>query len=507
MARYQSSMAIASRGIGKSYIASVFLVCMAILYQNMKIGIASGKSLQSRNIILLKIRGELVKNENIAREIKFPIRTGVDDCVVEFKNGSEIRAITLSQERGGDSARGFRFHILLCDESRLIRDNVIEEILIPMTKTLRPIAIQYGKREKGKVIYLSSAYLKTSDLYKRFRFHYEKMLEGSKDYFVCTLPYQVGVDAGIFMEEDIIKEKDKPSMTSDKFAYEYEGVFVGSSNESYYPYELTEKCRVLENIELEQPKKSNSEYVVFHDVAISNARDADNACTGVFKLKQRANGTYSKELVYLITHRGMPLTQQMKFLRELVHIKFPNTIKLIIDTRGNGEGLPSLFYEPYEYTDEKTKQVIEFPPLVLDNDDDAKKIKGAIPLIRGMNATNITNNTMYTYMKSCFEDMSIKLPIISSEKDELLKSGEITPEEFAVYMDTDFLIQELSNIKQESSNFGNIVYERIVNATKRDRVTATAYGLLYISELENINRRNLHKKSNNLLDYFFFDKK
>ena len=115
MARGQFSVLIACRGIGKSFIVAVFYICVCILYPNAKCGIASGNSQQARNVIIQKIKGELAKNESIAREIDFPIKTGADDCYCEFMGGSEVRAITLAQDRGGDSARSWRFNYLLVD--------------------------------------------------------------------------------------------------------------------------------------------------------------------------------------------------------------------------------------------------------------------------------------------------------------------------------------------------------------------------------------------------------
>lgn len=495
MARYQNSMFIACRGLGKSYLTAVFFICMGILYPGIKLGIASGMGQQARNVIIQKIKGELAKNENIAREIQFPIKTGSDDCVCYLKNGSEIRAITLAQDKGGDSARSWRFNIILGDEARLIKDDIIEEILIPMTKTKRQHAILHSKPEKGKIIYLSSAHLKISPLYKRFMYHYQKMVEGSKDYFVCCLPYQVGVQSGIFEEDDILKEKEKPTMTLDKFLYEYCGEFVGSNGDSYYPYDLTNVSRVLQNCELEQPAKSKSEYIIVHDVAISEASNSDNASTHVIKIKQRSNGTYFKEVVFTKTHNGMSLPSQMEFLRELYHLKFPNTIKMVIDMRGNGEPLPSLFYSPWEYKNPTTGKVTEYPPLVLDNDEKGKKIKGAIPMLRGITATNISNNTMYTYMKSCFEDCTLRLLLPSAEVDEKYKNKELSIEEYQCYIQHDLLISELSNIKQGTTDRGNIVYDRIVKKQKRDRATSLAYGLSVILEYEEENMLKLNQES------------
>lgn len=500
MSRYQSEMLIACRGLGKSWIVAVYYICVSILYTNIKLGIASGNSKQARNVIIQKIKGELSKKEAVAREINFPIKTGQDDCVCELKSGSEIRAITLDQNRGGDGARSWRFNMILVDEARLVKDNIIEEILIPMTKTKREMAIRWGMSEKGKVIFISSAYLKTSPLYKRFMYHYESMIKGNKDYMAICFPYQVGVQAGLFDKKDIEKELEKPQMTKDKFAYEFEGVFVGSSGESYYPYELTNPCRVLERCELQQPKKSNCIYVVTHDVAVSDEKGSDNSCTHVIKLKPRPNGTYVKELVYTKTVNGMKLNAQRDFLRELIHIRFPNTVKLLIDANGAGAGLPSMFYEPWEYVDPKTGEITEYPPIVSDDEKDITLLENALPLIRNVHGLNGFINLYYPYMKSCFEDMSLELLIPSAELDSLYKSGGISHEEFFQHMEHDILQSELSNIKQDFTDKNNMTYTRIVSGKKRDRATSLMYGLSFVCELETNNKKKMYRANENYKD-------
>ena len=317
------------------------------------------------------------------------------------------------------------------------------------------------------------------------------MKEGNKNYFVCALDYKVGIEAMIFEAEDIEEERSKPDTTEEIFLYEYCGQFVGSSGESYYPYDVTNHCRVLDQCELIQPKKSKSQYIIVHDVAISDAKNSDNACTHVIKLKERSNGTYFKDVVYTKTHNGMTLPEQRDFLRELYHLNFPNAIKIIIDMRGNGEPLPSLFYESWEYKDEKTKDILEFPPLVLDDDEKGMNIRNAVPIIRGITATQGSNNTMHTYLKASFENGSLRLLKHSTEMDEAHKSDQISIEEFVMYIQTDLMIQELSNIKQIMSNSGNIIYDRIVKTVKRDRATSLAYGLSVVNEMEEENRKNV----------------
>lgn len=496
MGRYQSSMLIACRGIGKSFIVAVFYICVAILYPNIKLGIASGNSQQARNVIIQKIKGELAKIEAVAREINFPIKTGMDDCVVEFKNGSEIRAITLAQDRGGDSARSWRFSYMLVDEARLVKDNIIEEILIPMTKTKRQNAIKWHKSEKGKMIFISSAYLKTSKLYDRFTYHYKQMVSGNTNYMCMCFPYQVGVQAGLFDQDDIEKELEKPQMTKDKFAYEFEGIFVGSSGESYFPYELTDQCRVLERCELEQPKKSESKYIITHDVAVSDKNGSDNSCTHVIKLKHRADGTYLKQVVYTRVVNGMPLNKQRDLLRKLIHVQFPNTVKLCIDVQGAGAGLPSMFYESWEYLDEKTGKITEYPPLIQDDDKDSLEVlDNALPIIRAIHGMNNFVNLYYPYMKGCFEDQSIELLSQSNDVDILYKSNKISFDEYEQHIEHDILQSELSNIKQDFTDKEKMTYTRIVKSNKRDRATSLMYGLAVVCEMEQENKTNLYKKN------------
>ena len=89
-------------------------------------------------------------------------------------------------------------------------------------------------------------------------------------------------------------------------------------------------------------------------------------------------------------------------LRELLHLKFPNTERILVDAQGAGAGLPSLFYESWEYRDEKTGKVTEYPPLIQDDDEvGMRTIEGAIPIIRAIHGMNNFVNLYYPYMKAC----------------------------------------------------------------------------------------------------------
>lgn len=72
-------------------------------------------------------------------------------------------------------------------------------------------------------------------------------------------------------------------MPESKFAMEYGSIFVGAETNSVFPYDLTETCRTLTQVEYAQPKSSSSEYVMGVDLATSGSKVADNAVITVVK--------------------------------------------------------------------------------------------------------------------------------------------------------------------------------------------------------------------------------
>lgn len=390
----------------------------------------------------------------------------------------------------------------------MVRDSTLTEVIRPMIKTPRQNAIDLHDKypddspiESGRMTYISSAWLKTCDLFQKFLNFYYSMIKGDPHYFVVSLDYKVGIDAGLFSLEDIMREKESPDMTLDKFSYEYEGVFVGSSNDSYYPYSLTNSCRTLDRCELKQPKKGTYSYIITHDVAVSTKAGSDNCCTHVIKLIQKPNGIFNKDVVFTKTMNGASLKEQKELIRELYHIRFPNTEKVVIDVQSAGQGLLSLLEEPWSYKDEKG-EIIEFPPLICDDDEETiKELPDALPVIRGIKATVEFNSIFYPYMKSCFEDKTLRLLVDSSETDEAYKNGDYSPEEQVMHVEHDNLVQELSNIKRTFGLNGQIVYTRIVKTAKRDRATSLMYGLSVILEYEKQAKADAQKTDVDVLQY------
>lgn len=153
---------IAARGLGKTFLSAVFCCARCILYPGTKICIASGTRGQGFGVIE-KILSEIKDNSpELRAEINWD-ETSLNNTTAKlvFRNSSFIKIVT-----AGDSSRGNRANILLIDEFRMVKKDVIDTILRKFLSggMRRPGYLKKPEykhlTERSKTLYLSSAYYK-----------------------------------------------------------------------------------------------------------------------------------------------------------------------------------------------------------------------------------------------------------------------------------------------------------------------------------------------------------
>jgi hypothetical protein len=283
-----------------------------------------------------------------------------------------------------------------------------------------------------------------------------------------------------------IKEKER--MPDLVFQMEYGSKFIGATTNSALPYELTQPCRTLSKVELEQPKNSRSRYVISLDIATSDAKDADNSIITVIKFNERADGTYAKKLVYIRSFHGKTLDVLAEEIRRLYHISFPNTEKIVYDARGLGDSLDRFFDK--EWVDPVYGK--EYPPLVVD--DMPNYNSQALQVLHPFRAVQPLNKRIYTNLRVALEKRSIEFPInmrVIQEQQSALEdpSKRMSMQEIAIFMETDALQFEMGNIVAKMSGSGNVLYDTPRATMHKDRYSSLAMNNDYICELEKENTR------------------
>ena len=270
---------------------------MGVLYPDTPIVVASGTAGQA-NLVLKKIDGYFIQNKNILREIDSnghaPVQITQNGGLCTLKNGSTIESMPTSRMRGS------RAKIVVIDEAPEVKKEDLDAVIRPLRNYTRPSCIQ-----NGIMVSITSACLKSNYFYSVFVDTLKEMSKGDTAVFACALDYHAAIRAGISPAEFF--EKERKDMPDSKFQMEYGSIFVGAELGSLFPYDLTEKCRILREVETAMPVKSNSEYVMGVDLATSGAKSADNAVITIVKLIELESGEYIKKLVYIRSYHGKRL--------------------------------------------------------------------------------------------------------------------------------------------------------------------------------------------------------
>jgi hypothetical protein len=495
---FQAIDLVKNRGAGKTWLIAICAIAIGILYPNSSIAVISSTAEQAV-LVVKKIEEKFLQYPDVVREINAsrhnkPVQINPHKGVCWLKSGSKIESYSMG------TLRGNRAKILICDEAPEIPKNDLDAVAKPIMNETRDICIQREIEDyPSKIISITSACLKNNYFYTSFVNILKRMAAKEDGCFAWAMTYKEAVREGISKQSYF--DDQRADMTEEKFMMEYESKFLGAAEGAVFPFDLTEKCRVLGDVEIAQPAKSTTEYVMSLDIATSSASNADNAALTTFKLVELDNGGYMKQVVRIQTFHGLRLDSLAKEVRKNL-VRFPNTIKVVVDVRGLGDAFPQFMNKPW--TDPETGK--EYPPLV--PDDEVSMIDGAVPLLRKFIANNLLNQQMVSATTIALEQESIQLPIssryiINNKIADLDGESEgtgkrLTVAEKAIYVEADALQIEMGNIVGRQGANGNVLYDSAKSTMHKDRVSSLMMGIHYISGLEEERKRRLRRNCSNI---------
>ena len=500
---------IGSRGIGKSFLSAVFCVIRCILYPGTKICIASGTRGQSINV-LEKIMLELKPlSPELAAEIdEKQTKINGTNAQIVFKNSSYIKVVTAS-----DSARGNRANLLLLDEFRMIAKDVIDTILRKfLTQKRMPRYEELTKeerkkeyaKEKNKTMYLSSAYFVDHWSYLKCTDTCQFMLDDLKRQFVCGLPYQLSVTEGLLDAETVADEMAETDFNEIKFQMEYEALWYGNTDGSFFDYNSISKNRRIkypmlpdklaakvnnsQNVKI-QPKQNGEIRILSADIALMSSRKNNNDATAIFlnQLLPTKAGRYTSNIVYADACEGLRTDDQALLIRKLFDEY--NCDYLVLDTSGLGLGVYDCLSR--DIVDPETGEM--YPAISCCNNTEMAArctVIGAEKVIWAIKASAQFNSDCAFLLREAFRSGRIRL--LASEYDaeeslgELRGYSSLSPAERMQlqlpYIHTTLLIDELTKLQHEESAGKVKIYEK--TGMRKDRYSSLSYNYYVAIQIE-----------------------
>lgn len=466
--KYDYCMFITSRGLGKTFIATLCLVTWCLLYPNQKCGVIGPSFRQAKLILQEKYKDELTRmSPFIAGEEKGFVCNNAK-ARVDFYNNSHIECFPVGVGSGQNAAakiRGARLNICLVDECVYVPQDIIENVLIPMliVKSGYEVGQKTDNGIRNKLLMTSSAGYRFNHIYSRYCKWTEEMLKpDNKQYFTLTLPWTIGVKVGLFPEDFVMQQK--ATMSKEKFEMEYEGIFPKLIDGAWVTYQDIMDCSDLNHIETSGIPEF--EYIMSLDVA--RVEGGDNSVINVYKLHWFKDHVEC-DLVYTIGLNGKTFAEQARVVRTLLK-KYPRVIRIFMDTNGLGVGLADELAKDYYDTEEEKW----YPPLIdMNNEEQMKKIINGAALIYGIKASAEINHNMGMAIKTFTQKKWLHM--YSMQADET-RQIDLSSDEERLLLETEETRMEILNIQNKPIN-GSVYVKFFSTSKRKDRWSAMCMGL------------------------------
>jgi len=452
-------------------------------------------------VVLEKIKNILMPNSsNLRFEIK-DIVINQSNAYISFKNGSIIKVVS-----GNDNARSNRANIVIIDEFRLVDKTIIDKVLRKFnTAPRQPKYLEKPEykhlAERNKEIYLSSAWYKSHWSYEKVKAYCAALLDDTKKYFVCGLPYELSIKEGLLSAEQVADEMTEDDFSEISWSMEMSCLWFGESESAFFTYEdlsLARKIRLpayrpstydlINDKQFKYAHKSPKNIrILVADIAVMGGQKNDATAIFVLELSHIDDYQYRRSEIFADTIEGGHTETQSVYIRKLY--KEFECDYIVLDTLGVGISIYDNLAK--DLTDPETG--IIYPALSCMNDEEmALRCKGvnAPKVIYSVKATANFNSECALLLRDCLKRGKTRLLINETDAEEVLegykfyKNLDQTDKVNILmpYIHTTLLIQEMVNLEYEVKNGVIRLKEKASN--RKDRYSSLSYGNYFATVLE-----------------------
>ena len=355
--------------------------------------------------------------------------------------------------------------------------------------------------ERNKEIYMSSCWYKSHWSFEKVKAYFVNMLDETKKYFLCSLPYQLAIMENLLSREQVEDEMSELDFDPIKFSMEMESLFFGDTDGAFFTYDDISKRRKIKNSFYALPVY-NSRNIKIPDLAFGERRilsvdvallaskkhDNDAACLAINSAVPITETSFSSNIVYMETHEGLT-TDELGIIVMRMYYQYKCT-DIALDTNGLGIGVYDFIIK--DQYDSETGET--YRGLSCCNDPDMAdrcKIRDAKKVIWSIKGTPSFNTEMCISLRSGFQNGRINLLVSEFEAEEILKTNyktyvKLSPKEQALYkapyVQTSFLINELINL-EHTVNGANIKLSE-KTGMRKDRYSSLGYNYWVVGQIE-----------------------
>jgi hypothetical protein len=482
--RFVSLYGVFPRGWGKTYDEVLAMYLVSIFFPSVDLAMTAQTKENAAELLKDK-HNEIIKHfPMLENELSDKPRFSKGDAEVRFKSDSRIDNLANSQ-----SSKGQRRKRINIEESALLNDEMFQDALKPIVEVPRYTVGKLGVVDpcelNQQINFFTTSGFRGSDEFQRSI----NMLNG-----MVNLSGEMVLGSSWFLacwygrgstKSQVLKKKKEMSVIA--FAQNYESRWVGASDGALININKLMNCRSLTRPLVKTESPIDDEYYIGIDVARSESTANNQSSAAICKINRnpKTNRITSIELVNTIN-----ISNTMNFTAQACEVKRLkrafNAKMVIADGNGLGAGLIDECLK--ESTDPITGEYLGCWNTI--NTDNQPETKDYDNCLFDMKAQSYQTKVITTFIDAVD---SGKLRLLQKRKDNdfSVKENENYEEKVLPYIQTDFLFEEIANLKLKTLPSGNLSVEKTVKKINKDRWSALAYCIFYIMEFtNNINTSN-----------------
>ena len=367
--------------------------------------------------------------------------------------------------------------------------------------------------ERNCEMYMSSAWFKSHWSFQKLQAYFANMLDDTKKYFCCGLPYQLAIKEGLLQREQVEDEMSEADFDETSFRMEMGAEWYGDTDGAFFTYDDISQRRklktafyplmVYKNHNIKIPElATNEKRILSVDVALLASKNHNNdaACLTICSVIPTDNNDYISNVVYMETHEGLT-TDELGVLVMRMFYQY-NCTDLVLDTNGQGIGVYDFIIKDQYDAD----YGITYDALTCINDQnmaDRCKVKNANKVVWSVKATADFNTKAALALRAGFQSGKINLLVSEFDAEELIKKirgfSKMMPMEQArikaPYAQTSLMINELINLDHEVKGTNIKIKEK--PGMRKDRFSSIEYSYWCVQQLA----LKLKPKKDNSTDY------
>lgn len=452
-------------------LALMYAFHTCIFYPNVTMALTAQTRENSAKLIQDKY-DELIRAFPLLKEEIYSVKTSKDTVVIEFHNGSKLTNVANQQ-----SSKGAHYQRGLVDEDNLTDETTYFDVLEPIFSTVPRRTV--GKKcvvdsheRNFQISQLTSSGFRNSPAYYRCLKHFRDMVD-LKGEMCLGASWELAAYYGRGASKAEILKK-KANSDSISFDMNYRAVWTGASDSALVNISKLMACRTLRNAEYKSDK--THEYVLSMDIARSDNANNNQTSFTILKIIRRKDGKINEvQIPYLMT---MPSTANfdLQTIEAKRLAKRFEVVAIIIDDNGLGKSVGDRLVQ--EQVDPITGESLGCYDTL--NSERIPEVSGSPKIVFCYMAQKFDNESIPAFMDAIETGKLRFLEKKDINTYEVDKSGD----ELIPFIQTDFLVEEISNLKLKYLNNGGLSIDQVVKRNK-DRFSSLQYGYWYVMKFLN----------------------